>query len=90
MTDVVFLIIGCVIGGLIGYNFYLIDSLKKKLLEKSKPEAKSGVTLGSYRPPTQNNTSSAVVTPKSPQLMEWEANQKTASENLVDMSIKPR
>jgi apolipoprotein N-acyltransferase len=80
MTSVA-LLIAFVIGVAMGYFYRDIKenlaSLKKQLLEKEKPVA---VSMGAYQTPkatsSSDNTKVGLVSAKTPQRLEWEANEK--------------
>lgn len=59
----------------------VLDVLKKvKDIKKKVEESKSHVTLPSYFPSPINNQSGKVVTPKTPQRLEFEREQRIAAE----------
>ena len=89
MYEALFLIIG--VG--LGWSFREIRILKQyvaKLAVVDRPRATPGPTMGVYHPPDENRQTGGIVTPKSPQLIEWEQLERTRQENLVQRSVKPR
>jgi hypothetical protein len=82
-----------IIGGALGAVWREIYELRKHvsmLLDRAQPKAKPGATLGAYSPAGEYKQSGGIVSPKSPQLIEWEANQRTMQENLIQQSVKPK
>jgi hypothetical protein len=69
-------------GLLIGANWSELQKLRERLEEKPKP--RSGVTFGSYKKVDEilpdntrdPNKKSGIVVPKTPQRIEWEANEQ--------------
>lgn len=61
----------------LGYYGREIRILYYKLTVKPEPEPKAGVTLGSYASPKKETSKrSNVVTPKTPEQLEFEKNQR--------------
>jgi hypothetical protein len=91
--DIVYLFIPTfVVGAVCGYSWRETWKLTKQIAElgkKIEPKQTSSVTRGSYLPPNENKQSPGIVNPKSPQLLEWEAQQERMRQNLISRSIKP-
>jgi len=89
-TNLSWLILGIFIGFSIGYLHRELLALTRMVLDleenqEKKPEPKpktEGVTLGSYRPANETKQSSAVITPKTPQQLEYLANDRMRKEGL--------
>lgn len=82
-----------IIGLGLGWSLREIYHLKNqvlKLMYANQPKAKPGPTMGIYNPPNEYRQTEHVIVPKSPQLVEWEANERTREENLVSRSVKPQ
>lgn len=77
------LLIGLIIGGAIGSAWRELHQLYQKINNLSKKvETKSTVTYGLYKPANETKQTPAVVNPKSPQRIQWEAEQSIRNEVL--------
>lgn len=77
--DVAIFMILVAISYLLGWHTREIQILYYKLTVKPGPEPKSGVTLGSYASLDSSfgpKKSSVVISPKTPEQLEFEANQR--------------
>jgi hypothetical protein len=82
-----------IIGVALGAAWREIRELQRHvsdLLTRVQPKAKPGATMGVYDPAREYKQAPGIVQPKSPQLIEWEANERTRQENLVSRSIRPQ
>lgn len=71
-------------GFVVGFEERELRELAKrlrKLEEKPMPKT-AGVTMGSYRPANETKQTSAVITPKTPQQLEYLANDRMRKEGL--------
>lgn len=72
-----------IVGFMMGFFYRKIDD-RLKILEARKPE--TGVTPGSYHRANENNVNQAgetgFVTPKTPQRLEWEEQERLREEQL--------
>lgn len=88
-TDLIWLILGFTLGVL----WHKTDVLQKRLVEllaRAQPKATPGVTMGVYNPANEYKQTPGIVSPKSPQLIEWEQMERTKQENLIQRSVKPQ
>ena len=96
METIIGLILVFITAFLLGFFQREIKELRSKVLEfiKKSEEAnkkKSFVTMGAYRPPQETKQTAQIITPKRPQRIEVEANQRTLAENgLIDRSVMPK
>jgi hypothetical protein len=74
------LIVSFVLGIVLGVQHRrMLDNLQKQVNELKKPQAEPVVTMGSYAPKPSNvfnQPGSRVVNPKTPQMLEAEAERK--------------
>lgn len=81
-----------IVGGALGAGWREIIRLQRHvngLLTRDRPKATPGVTMGAYNPASEYKQTVGIVQPKSPQLIEWEQNQRTMQENLIQKSVRP-
>jgi hypothetical protein len=81
-----------IVGAIFGYSWREVWKLTKQVAElgkKLEPKQTSSVTYGSYLPPSESKQTQGIVNPKSPQLIEWEAQQERMRQNLIARSVKP-
>jgi hypothetical protein len=84
MIDTAIFLVLCLISFALGWHTREIQILYYKLTVKKEPEPKVGVTLGSYASPKKEPSKrSNIVTPKTPEQLEFEKNQR---ENTISGS----
>lgn len=84
---IVALIVGCALG--FGWREELELSRRLKSLQ-GKDSIKSGVTQGAYSvPKSMSGHSKSVATPKTPQQLEWERQQREMEQTLIERGTHP-
>ena len=74
-------LIGLIIGGALGSAWREIYDLRKKV-NTVKEEPKASVTYGAYKPANESKQTPAIVNPKTPQRIQWEAENAQRKEVL--------
>ena len=71
-----------ILGIALGYSWRELWELKKLVTKPPTTQSQPAVTPGSYKPANENHQSKAIVTPKTPQLIEFETNERRRREVL--------
>lgn len=84
-------IFGLVVAIALGFGWREVWELTKKVKAlQQKPAPKTGVTMGSYSvAPKETPPTRSVVTPKSPQQLEFERQQKAFQQDLIERATHP-
>lgn len=69
---ILLVLLSVALGLFVGWYTSLVKRYLQKIVENTKPRPQSGVTAGAYSEGRAISGSSAIVSPKTPQQLEWE------------------